>query len=177
MLSPCVIVEGGLSLDMQNSLTVKEGDRLNLTCKVIGGQGQLSVTWQRKATSPPAAAFTNVISLNQDGVMEKGPAFAGRHVRAARLAADAFTLELDRVAPSDAGVYQCAVSEWKTSSKTNSQLISSNVKVAPTGERRLRLRRTNHSRIIHEASCIFDVSVRQLISAKSPSAALFQLHS
>uniref|UniRef100_A0A674MGH2 Ig-like domain-containing protein n=1 Tax=Takifugu rubripes TaxID=31033 RepID=A0A674MGH2_TAKRU len=150
--------EGGFSLDMQNSLTVKEGDRLSLTCRVNGGQGQLSVTWQHKATSPPAAAFTNVISLNQDGVVEKGPAFAGRHVRAARPATDTFTLELDRVAPADAGVYQCVVSEWKSSSKTNSQFISSNVTVAPTGERRLRLRRTNRSRIIHEASCIFDVS-------------------
>lgn len=177
MLLPCVIVEGGFSLDMQNSLTVKEGDRLSLTCKVNGGQGQLSVTWQHKATSPLAAAFTDVISLNQDGVMEKGPAFAGRHVRAARPATDTFTLELERVAPADAGVYQCVVSEWKINSKTNSQLISSSVTVAPTGERWLRLCRTNHSRIIHEASCIFDVSVRQFIRAKSLSAALFQLHS
>lgn len=173
MLSPCVIVEGGLSLDMQNSLTVREGDRLSLTCTVKGGQGQLSVTWQRKATSPPAAAFTSVISLNQDGVMEEGPAFAGRHVRAARPATDTFTLELDRAAPADAGLYQCLVSEWRSDSNANSQLISSNVTVAPTGERRLRLRRTNHSRIIHGASCIFDVSVRH----KALSAALFQLHS
>eukprot|EP00066_Takifugu_rubripes_P018037 XP_011607303.1 PREDICTED: immunoglobulin superfamily member 2-like [Takifugu rubripes] len=143
--------EGGFSLDMQNSLTVKEGDRLSLTCKVNGGQGQLSVTWQHKATSPPAAAFTNVISLNQDGVVEKGPAFAGRHVRAARPATDTFTLELDRVAPADAGVYQCVVSEWKSSSKTNSQFISSNVTVAPTASfLKLRLIGRNHKVTVGE---------------------------
>uniref|UniRef100_A0A674PLU8 Ig-like domain-containing protein n=1 Tax=Takifugu rubripes TaxID=31033 RepID=A0A674PLU8_TAKRU len=151
MLSPCVIIEGGFSLDMQNSLTVKEGDRLSLTCRVNGGQGQLSVTWQHKATSPPAAAFTNVISLNQDGVVEKGPAFAGRHVRAARPATDTFTLELDRVAPADAGVYQCVVSEWKSSSKTNSQFISSNVTVAPTASfLKLRLIGRNHKVTVGE---------------------------
>lgn len=134
MLSPCVIVDGVFSLDMQNSLTVKEGDSLVLTCKVNGGQGHLSVTWQRKETSPPADTFTNVISLNQDGVVEQGPAFAGRHIRAMRPTTDTFTLELDKVVPADAGVYLCVVSEWKINSKTNSQLISSNVTVAPIGE-------------------------------------------
>lgn len=122
------MAEGVFSLEMQNSVTVKEGDSLSLTCKVNGGQGQLSVTWQRKATS--GAAFATVISQNQDGVTEEGPEFASRHVRAARPATDTFVLELAKVTPSDAGVYQCVVSAWKSNSKEK----AANVTVAPTGE-------------------------------------------
>lgn len=134
ILSPFVIADGVFSLEMQNSEAVKEGDSLSLTCKVKGGQGQLSVTWQRKPTSAPTATFTTVITQNQDGVTEKGPEFASRHVRAARPAPDAFTLELDKVTPSDAGVYLCVVSAWKTNSKTISQSNASTVTVVPTGE-------------------------------------------
>ncbi|XP_036964951.1 immunoglobulin superfamily member 2-like [Acanthopagrus latus] len=121
--------ESGLSLEMQNSVTVNERDKLVLTCKVHGVNGQLSVTWQHKATS--AAIFTNVISLSQEGVMETAGEFSRRRVRATRPATDTFTLELDEVTPSDAGVYQCAVSEWKTNSKTNSRSQTATVTVAP----------------------------------------------
>uniref|UniRef100_H3D8W3 Ig-like domain-containing protein n=1 Tax=Tetraodon nigroviridis TaxID=99883 RepID=H3D8W3_TETNG len=122
--------EGVFSLEMQNAVTVKEGDSLSFTCKVNGAQGQLSVTWQRKATS--GAVFTTVISQNQDGVTEEGPEFASRLVRAARPATDTFTLELDKVTPSDAGVYLCVVSAWKTNSKISSHTKESTVTVAPT---------------------------------------------
>ena len=60
--------------------------------------------------------------------------FISRKVRATRPATDTFTLELDEVTPSDSGVYQCAVSEWRTNSKTNSQAQSTNVTVDPTGK-------------------------------------------
>lgn len=153
---------GVFSLEMQEAVTVREGDSLSLTCKVNGGQGRLSVTWQRKATSAPTAAFTTVISQDQDGVMEKGPEFKERHVRAERPAMDAFTLELDKLTLSDAGVYLCVVSAWKTNSKTISQSNATAVRVAATGELRLLLCRTNHSRIIHAASCIFHASRQAL---------------
>lgn len=166
-----VIAEGVFSLEMQNAATVKEGDRLSLTCKVNGAQGQLSVTWQRKATS--GAVLTAVISQNQDGVTEKAPEFASRLVRAARPATDTFTLELDKVTPSDAGVYLCVVSAWETSSRIISYTKESAVTVAPTGELWLRLCRTNQSRIIHAASCIFYESARRLVAASSQFARLF----
>lgn len=132
ILSPCVIADSVFSLEMQNLVTVKEGDSLSLTCKVNGGQGQLSVTWRHKATS--GTTFTTVISQNQDGVTEKGSEFASRHFRTARPTTDTFALELDKVMPSDAGVYLCVVSAWKTNSKTISQSNASTVTVAPTGE-------------------------------------------
>ncbi|XP_073329448.1 immunoglobulin superfamily member 3-like [Pagrus major] len=121
--------ESGLSLEMQNTVKVNEGDKLELTCKVHGVKGQLSVTWQRKATS--TAIFTNVISLSQEGVMETAGEFTRRRVKATRPATDAFTLELDEVSPSDSGVYQCTVSEWKINSKTNSQSQTATVTVDP----------------------------------------------
>lgn len=124
--------ESGLSVEMQNIVSVNEGDRLNLNCKVQGVKGQLSVTWQRKSTSTSTAIYTSVISLSQEGVTEKAEEFMSRKVKAARPATDTFTLELDEVAPSDSGVYQCAVSEWKINSKTNSQSQTATVTVAPT---------------------------------------------
>lgn len=160
-LSPCVIVEGVFSLDMQNSVTVKEGDSLSLTCKVNGGQGRLSVAWQRNATTAQAAA--SVIGLNQDGVVEKGSEFAGRRVRAARPATDTFTLELDGVTASDAGVYLCVVSKWKVNSTIIIQSASSTVTVALTGELRLQPCRTNHPRIFHVASCMFHAPANLLL--------------
>ncbi|XP_056244433.1 immunoglobulin superfamily member 3-like [Seriola aureovittata] len=121
-----------LSVEMQRDVSVNEGDRLRLTCKVDGIKGQLSVTWQHKSTSTSTASFTNVVSLSQEGVLEIDKKFVSRKVRATRPATDSFTLELDEVTPSDSGVYQCAVSEWNTNSKTNSQSQTTSVTVAPT---------------------------------------------
>ncbi|XP_075963217.1 immunoglobulin superfamily member 3-like [Anarhichas minor] len=121
--------ESGLSVEMQNTVGVNEGNRLELTCKVHGVKDQLSVTWQRKSTA--AAMFTSVISLTQEGVTEKAGEFMSRKVKATRPATDTFTLELDEITPSDSGVYQCAVAEWKINSKTNSQSQIATVTVAP----------------------------------------------
>ncbi|KAM3608329.1 uncharacterized protein V6R79_023072 [Siganus canaliculatus] len=123
--------ESGLSLEMQESLNVNEGNRLKLSCKVHGVKGQLSVTWQRKAPATSTSAFAKIISLSQEGVTEKVEGFLSRQVQATRPAADTFTLELDEITPSDSGIYQCTVSEWKSSSKTNSQSVTATVTVLP----------------------------------------------
>lgn len=153
-------------------MSVKEGDSLSLICKVNGGQGPLSVTWQRKATSTPTAALTTVISQKQDGVTEKGPEFASRHVRAARPATDTFTLELDKVAPSDAAVYLCVVSAWTSNSKPISHSNASTVTVAPTGELGLHLCGTNPS--LQNNSCGLRPVPSASSGASSQSARLFQ---
>ncbi|XP_034740484.1 immunoglobulin superfamily member 3-like [Etheostoma cragini] len=125
--------ESGLSVEMPNStVSINEGEGLKLICKVHGVKGQLSVTWQRKSTSTSMAMFTSVISLSQEGVLEKAGVFMSRKVKATRPATDTFTLELDEVTSSDSGVYQCTVSEWKINSKTNSQSQTATVTVAPT---------------------------------------------
>ncbi|XP_010747991.3 immunoglobulin superfamily member 3 isoform X2 [Larimichthys crocea] len=125
--------ESGLSLSMQSSVSVNKGDSLRLACTVQGVKGLLSVTWQHKASSTATAAFTRVISLSQEGVMEKAEEFMSRKIRATRPAADSFTLEFDEVTLADSGVYQCTVSEWKTDkTKTNSQSQTATVTVDPT---------------------------------------------
>ncbi|XP_045909304.1 immunoglobulin superfamily member 2-like isoform X3 [Micropterus dolomieu] len=123
--------ESGLSVEMQNTPSVNEGDRLKLTCKVLGVKGQLSVTWQHRSASTTTPMFTTLISLSQEGVTAKAKEFMSRKVKAMRPSTDTFTLELDEVTPSDSGVYQCTVSEWNTNSKTNSQSQTTTVTVAP----------------------------------------------
>uniref|UniRef100_A0A8C4ITR9 Ig-like domain-containing protein n=1 Tax=Dicentrarchus labrax TaxID=13489 RepID=A0A8C4ITR9_DICLA len=124
--------ESGFSLRMdEHDVSVNEGDRLKLTCQVHGVKSQLSVTWQHKATSSSTAVFTNVISLSQEGVMDTAAEFMSRKVKATRPTIANFTLELDEVTPSDSGVYQCTVSEWKINSKTNSQSQTAAVTVTP----------------------------------------------
>lgn len=115
---------------MDSSVSVNEGHRLMLTCKVRGMASQLSVIWQRK--SPHAAGFSSVGGLDQEGVMQEN--LPGRRALTARPAADTFTLELEEVTVDDSGVYQCVVSEWKTNSKTSSQSQSTIVTVVPIGE-------------------------------------------
>lgn len=66
--------------------------------------------------------------------METAAEFMSRKIKATRPATDTFTLELDEVTPSDSGDYQCAVSEWKINSKTNSQSQTATVTVAPAGK-------------------------------------------
>ncbi|XP_059198540.1 immunoglobulin superfamily member 3-like [Centropristis striata] len=124
--------ESGLSVEMQNTSAVNEGGQLKLTCRVQSVKGQLSVTWQRKPTSTSTAVFSNVISLSQEGVMDTAGEFMSRKVQATRPTPDTFTFQLDEVTPSDSGVYQCAVSEWKINSKTSSQSQTATVTVAPS---------------------------------------------
>uniref|UniRef100_A0A7N6BYE0 Ig-like domain-containing protein n=1 Tax=Anabas testudineus TaxID=64144 RepID=A0A7N6BYE0_ANATE len=126
------LVTISVTVNMKGSLSVNEGDRLKLICQVDGVKGQLSVTWQHKPASTSTAQFTNVISLSQEGVMEKEGEFKSRKVTAARPSPGSFTLELDEVTPSDSGVYQCTVSEWKTSSKTSSHSQTAAVTVMST---------------------------------------------
>lgn len=130
----CLITESGLSVEMQNTPSVNEGDRLKLTCKVLGVKGQLSVTWQHRSASTTTPMFTTLISLSQEGVTAKAKEFMSRKVKAMRPSTDTFTLELDEVTPSDSGVYQCTVSEWNANSKTNSQSQTTTVTVAPVGK-------------------------------------------
>ncbi|XP_019945255.2 immunoglobulin superfamily member 2-like [Paralichthys olivaceus] len=121
--------ESELSVEMQQDMIVDEGDRLKLTCKVDGVKSQLSVTWQRHSTS--TASFKNIIRLSREGVIEIDGDLMSRRVRAARPSTNTFTLELEEVTPSDSGIYQCYVSEWKANSKTHSQSQTSTVTVRP----------------------------------------------
>uniref|UniRef100_A0A8D0CLZ8 Immunoglobulin superfamily, member 3-like n=1 Tax=Sander lucioperca TaxID=283035 RepID=A0A8D0CLZ8_SANLU len=158
----------GLSVEMQNSVGVNEGEGLKLTCKVRGVKGPLSVTWQRKSASTSTAMFTSVISLSQEGVLEKAGEFMSRKVKATRPATDTFTLELDEVTPSDSGVYQCAVSEWKINSKTNSQSQTATVTVAPTGKICLDMSRSVLSLISRNNIVTVGANVQLMCRIKGP---------
>ncbi|CAI5655901.1 unnamed protein product [Oreochromis niloticus] len=122
-----ISIENRLSIKMQQAVNVAEGGGLHLSCKVDGVQGQLSVTWQLKST--PMASFTDIISINEEGVTEIAEEFMSRTVRVMRPATHNFTLELDEVTLSDSGVYQCAVSERKPNGKTHNQTQTTTVTV------------------------------------------------
>ncbi|CAL8268354.1 unnamed protein product [Lota lota] len=102
----------GLSVQMETESVVTEGGTLQLTCNVTGFRGGLSVTWEYKSGPTAASPSRLVAGLSHEGVMEPGPDFAQRDVKATRPAADVFTLELSEVRPADAGAFQCTVSEW-----------------------------------------------------------------
>lgn len=139
--------ESGLSVKMQGAGSVAEGGRLRLACEVEGVKGQLSVTWQYKSSSTPAALLTNVISLSQEGVIEETQEFRSRKARATRPAANIFIFELDEVKPSDSGAYQCAVSEWKSNSKTYSQTQAATVNVTPLDMKVVLISRDNQATV------------------------------
>lgn len=118
--------ESGLLVEMDSPVNVNEGNKLKLSCRVSGVTGQLSVTWQRQSASN--AAFSPLISLNQNGVMAKAEGSLDENVKVLRPAPDLFTLELEEATQADAGVYQCVVSEWKTNNnKASSQVATSTV--------------------------------------------------
>nr|XP_046220040.1 immunoglobulin superfamily member 3-like [Oncorhynchus gorbuscha] len=127
--------ESGLAVAVDTQqVNVDEGDALQLTCRVSGVKGQLSITWQHRSASMATGPFSDVISLSRVGVMELGAKFGKRNVRTMRPMADIFTLELGEVTPSDAGAYQCTVSEWTTEAngngkKTHSQSQDCSVEV------------------------------------------------
>lgn len=118
--------ESGLSVEMA-SMSVNEGNKLELSCRVSGVTGQLSVTWQRQSAS--SAPFSALISLNQEGVMTKAEGSLDVSVKALRPDPHLFTLELEEATQADAGVYQCVVSEWETTNKASSQVATSIVTV------------------------------------------------
>ncbi|XP_026000113.1 immunoglobulin superfamily member 3-like isoform X2 [Astatotilapia calliptera] len=119
--------ENRLTVKMQQAVNVAEGGGLHLSCKVDGVQGQLSVTWQHKST--PTASFTDIISINEEGVTEIAEEFMSRKVKVMRPSTDNFTLALDEVTLSDSGVYQCAVSERKPNGNTHNQTQTTTVTV------------------------------------------------
>ncbi|XP_041700392.2 immunoglobulin superfamily member 3 isoform X2 [Coregonus clupeaformis] len=129
--------ESDLAVAMESQqVSVDEGDTLQLTCRVSGVNGQLSITWQHRSASMATGPFSDVISLSRVGVLEPGPEFGKRNLRTLRPTADTFTLELGEVTPSDAGAYQCTVSEWTTEAngnakKTHSQTQNCSVEVHP----------------------------------------------
>uniref|UniRef100_A0A8C6U083 Ig-like domain-containing protein n=1 Tax=Neogobius melanostomus TaxID=47308 RepID=A0A8C6U083_9GOBI len=124
-------LESGLQVEMANNKSVKEGNKLELSCRVSGVTGQLSVTWQRQSASNPS--FSDLIRLDQDGVMAKAEGSLDVSVRALRPAPDLFSLELEEATQADDGVYQCVVSEWKTNNKASSQVATSTVSVTSLG--------------------------------------------
>ncbi|XP_036418037.1 immunoglobulin superfamily member 3 [Colossoma macropomum] len=105
--------ESGLAVVMAEKLiNMTEGKTLKLTCSVSKASGPLSVSWQhRKSTSSP---FRDVISMNHEGVMVRGPGaqYQDRIVRTFRSTATDFTLEISGAVLSDSGEYKCTVSEW-----------------------------------------------------------------
>uniref|UniRef100_A0A3P8NUP7 Ig-like domain-containing protein n=1 Tax=Astatotilapia calliptera TaxID=8154 RepID=A0A3P8NUP7_ASTCA len=126
-LLPHLLTENRLTVKMQQAVNVAEGGGLHLSCKVDGVQGQLSVTWQHKST--PTASFTDIISINEEGVTEIAEEFMSRKVKVMRPSTDNFTLALDEVTLSDSGVYQCAVSERKPNGNTHNQTQTTTVTV------------------------------------------------
>ncbi|XP_029559690.1 immunoglobulin superfamily member 3-like [Salmo trutta] len=119
-------IESTLPVAMENQkVSVDEGDDLQLACRVSGVKGQLSVTWKYRSASTTTGPFSYVISLSWVGVMEPGAELGQRNVRTLRPTADTFTLELSEVKPSDAGAYQCTVSEWTTETNGNAKKTSS----------------------------------------------------
>lgn len=121
--------ESGLLVEMTNNASVNEGNKLELSCRISGVSGQLSVTWQRQSSNAP---FSTLISLNEDGVMAKPAGSLDVSVKALRPAPDLFTLELEEATQADDGVYQCLVSEWNSdNSKASSKVATSTVTVTP----------------------------------------------
>ena len=134
-----------LSVTMEaESVAVREGGKLQLTCRVTGFRGPLSVTWDHmpgpaSASAAAAGPPRRVVVLSQEGVVEPGQDFAQRGVRVTRPAAEEFTLELEEVRPSDEGTYGCTVSEWTAKptgdvDKSHSQRKTCTVNVSLLGE-------------------------------------------
>ncbi|XP_036396601.1 immunoglobulin superfamily member 3-like [Megalops cyprinoides] len=95
------------------ALTVTEGDMLRVICRVSGTSRLLSITWQHRFGQ---GSYSNVVSLNQGGVMEVGMRYRQRaevgDVRVLHIMPDSFMLEIANTMLSDSGVYKCTVSEW-----------------------------------------------------------------
>ncbi|XP_048834980.1 immunoglobulin superfamily member 3-like isoform X2 [Brienomyrus brachyistius] len=105
-----------------SSLTVTaiHGSVLQVSCKVTGAKGQVSVTWQHREAQGP---ISDVITLNQNGIMDPGPRFQHRmemgDVQVRRVSASSFTLEIANAQPTDSGTYKCMASDWVTDSNGN----------------------------------------------------------
>ncbi|XP_023691597.2 immunoglobulin superfamily member 3-like [Paramormyrops kingsleyae] len=101
-----------------NSTEVLEGEPVQLTCSVralTDKTGSVSVTWQwmgRKGT----AVTQDVVTIDREGTVRLGPAYRERstygEIRAERVRADTFTLQLYNSVPGDEGQYKCVAMEW-----------------------------------------------------------------
>uniref|UniRef100_A0A3B3VD91 Immunoglobulin superfamily member 2-like n=1 Tax=Poecilia latipinna TaxID=48699 RepID=A0A3B3VD91_9TELE len=120
----------GLSVKMDNVMQPPApGEKLKLICEADGVKGQLSVTWDRKASLSTSSLFANVISLNENGVTDKAGAFASREVRVTRPTTNKFVFELADVTELDSGTYKCTVSETQPNGRIQSQTTNVNVNV------------------------------------------------
>uniref|UniRef100_A0A8C4INX2 Ig-like domain-containing protein n=1 Tax=Dicentrarchus labrax TaxID=13489 RepID=A0A8C4INX2_DICLA len=106
--------------------TLQEGQELSLSCTIDAQNLRekfFSVAWLKESVE--------LARIGPSGIVSVGPEYSVR--------AKEGELRLDEVTPSDSGVYQCTVSEWKINSKTNSQSQTAAVTVTPAGKICLRL--------------------------------------
>ncbi|XP_036400622.1 immunoglobulin superfamily member 3-like [Megalops cyprinoides] len=108
------------------NITINEGDVLQVTCRVSGAHGQVSVSWQQRSRQ---GTFIDMISLSHAGVMTPGSRYLQKvqtgDVRIFCGTPDSFTLEIANTLPSDAGTYKCTVSEWVTETNGNTRKMDS----------------------------------------------------
>uniref|UniRef100_A0A8C4IRI7 Ig-like domain-containing protein n=1 Tax=Dicentrarchus labrax TaxID=13489 RepID=A0A8C4IRI7_DICLA len=112
--------------------TLQEGQELSLSCTIDAQNLRekfFSVAWLKESVE--------LARIGPSGIVSVGPEYSVR--------AKEGELRLDEVTPSDSGVYQCTVSEWKINSKTNSQSQTAAVTVTPAGKICLRLSILNPS--------------------------------
>ncbi|MFT7818240.1 immunoglobulin superfamily member 3-like [Arapaima gigas] len=108
--------ESNLVVSMPNkTVNITQGGSLQLTCRVSGAKGQVSVAWQYRGDKGSA---DEVIKLSRTGIMEPGELYLQRveagTVRMLRRTADDFTLEIANVLLTDSGVYRCTATDWVT---------------------------------------------------------------
>ncbi|KAJ8013132.1 hypothetical protein DPEC_G00050120 [Dallia pectoralis] len=117
-----------VAMDTQTG-NIIEGGELRLICKVTGVKNQLSVTWKRRSASVATGPYSDIISLSQVGVLDVGAEFKQRKVVTLRPTVDTFVLELSDVTSSDAGTYQCTVTERGAGANHNVRSQIANVEI------------------------------------------------
>ncbi|XP_039376470.1 immunoglobulin superfamily member 2 isoform X3 [Mauremys reevesii] len=99
------------------TLTLVEGDPLELTCEVSKSTAQhthLSVAWYHLQGSGDAQA-TVILSLSKDFVLTPGPSYMQRFlsdVRLDKVGDTTYKLSIGKVQPSDQGQVYCEAVEW-----------------------------------------------------------------
>ncbi|MBN3308235.1 IGSF3 protein, partial [Amia calva] len=108
-------LESNFNVAVSNrTINIVEGDHLQISCKVAGMQGQVSVAWQYKKDNQNP--FSDVISLSLNGALGAGAQYRQRidrgDIRTVRINQESFVLEMSHSLPSDAGIYRCVVTDW-----------------------------------------------------------------